>query len=80
MTPKELNAIAAKLAEQVTNLRRKQADIVPPGWVTARQIAEASGKHIGTVIDHFKAVGAEKRKFLINCKSSLQFVQHYRLK
>ena len=80
MTPKELNAIAAKLAEQVKLVRRKQAEVVPPGWATARQIAKAGNRDLGTVLEDLKAVGAERRNFMVACSRAVLSIPHYRLK
>ena len=80
MTPKELNAIAAKLAEQVANIRRKRADVIPPGWFTAQQMSKATGCDVSKALVHIKMVGAEKKKFYVMCGNTLQAVPHYRLK
>ena len=80
MTPKELNAIAAKLAAQVANIRRKKADVIPPGWFTAQQISRATGCDVSKALVHIKMVGAEKKKFYVMCGSQLQSIPHYRLK
>ena len=80
MTAKELNAIAAKLAEQVRSNRRKAADVVPPGWFTIKDLAQATGRSGFNVSAHLKIAGAERRMFTIQGHHSLRAVPHYKLK
>lgn len=80
MTPQELNALAAKLAEQVRSNRRKAADVIPPGWFTVKQMAEACGKSEFSVFANLKIAKAEKRDFVVQTARALRKIPHYRLK
>ena len=80
MTPKELNAIAAQLAEQVATNRRKSADVIPKGWFTVAQMSEATGTSEFAVAKHLKIAKAERRDFVVQCAKALRKIPHYHLK
>jgi hypothetical protein len=80
MTPKELNAIAAKLAEQVWSHRRKSVEVVPPGWFTVKQMMASTKKSDHQVTHYLKLVGAERKDFLLERACGIRAVPHYKLK
>ena len=80
VTPKELNAIAAKLAEQVRSNRRKAADVIPPGWFTNKQLRKAIGKSVAWTNRKLVWAGAERKMFHTQCGKFLRKVPHYHLK
>ena len=62
----------------------KPADKVPPGWLTAKQIAEKTGKALSTIGSQVcRAISegrCERKDFRICTGSMVRPVPHYKLK
>jgi hypothetical protein len=58
------------------------ADVIPPGWATLDQIAEAMGINRQKVARHLHLIAGqwERRNFRIKCDKIVRHVTHYRLK
>jgi hypothetical protein len=73
------SAWAAAIAQITT-----PADVVPPGWHTAQQIAAKTGVPVATLqqkLNRLMALGqAERKMFRIRLASNTRPVPHYRLK
>ena len=80
MNAKELNAIAAKLSAQITNLRRASADVVPPGWFTTREMSKVLNCNASTLTEHLRVVPHDQARYRVYTGKKIQAVLHYRLK
>jgi len=80
MTPKELNEIAKKLVAQLGDAHKATVDVVPPGWVTAVQMAKTLGIARRTAGVYLRKVGAEVKNFRVQLAKNIKTVPHYRLK
>ena len=79
MTAKELNAIAAQLAGQIANVRRKSADVVPPGWFTTKEMSAALNCNASTLTEHLRLVPHDQARYRIYTGKKIQAITHYRL-
>lgn len=80
MTTRELQSIAAKLAEQVQQRRNKAADVVPPGWFTSHELAKITKLDRRRMTERLSVAGAERKKFLVFYDGKLRPTFHYKLK
>jgi DNA-binding MarR family transcriptional regulator len=63
---------------------RKKADEVPPGWNTVIQIAEETGKsksHTAKMLNEAVEAGmVDRKEYIIDRRSKIQSVPHYKIR
>jgi hypothetical protein len=83
ITAEQIEQSLAKFCEEFSKTM-VHLDVVPPGWFTAIQIAEQSGKSYVTTTERIRRMikqgRVERKNFTIQLEQRVRPVPHYKLK
>jgi len=76
----KLNAKACALVAAIRATANGEPDVVPPDWLTMRQLAQLSGLGRYAVWSRLNRIPHERKTFRVICNRNIRAVPHYRLK
>ena len=72
------NIAAQKLLDALDRARMVEPDVIPPGWMTAKEIAKIKKCHPARVVGLLSRIpNVKKKKFRINNGQRISSVVHY---